>query len=248
MEVYTSGTLEAWLRPAPPPRPEWRACLDRLARDAANTYRGYVHERPPFIEYFRTATPLPELEQVNIGSRPARRKPAGGVETLRAIPWQFAWTQTRLILGAWLGTGNALEGAEQRGDAAMVRAMYAEWPHFRSVIDLTAMVLAKTDARIAAEYDRRLVPRELQPIGEELRANLRRTIDAVRGVAGHRDLLENNLVLQRSISVRNPYVDPINLVQIELLRRLRRGDADERLHDAFAVTVNGIAAGMRNAG
>src|SRR5215208_3443877 len=109
MEVYTSGTLESRLVPRPAPRPEWRACMDRLAADASRAYRSYVHEQPAFLEYFRAATPLAELEDINIGSRPPRRKQTGGVETLRAIPWQFAWTQTRLILGAWLGVEEALE-------------------------------------------------------------------------------------------------------------------------------------------
>jgi phosphoenolpyruvate carboxylase len=222
--------------------------MDRLAGDAAHAYRAVVRDEPSFIEYFRTATPLPELEQVNIGSRPARRKPTTGVETLRAIPWQFAWTQTRLILGAWLGTGDALDRAVARGEQEALQQMYREWPHFRSVMDLTAMVLAKTDARIAAEYDRRLVPEPLWPVGDELRHRLARTIAAMRAVTQHDDLLEENAVLRRSIDVRNPYVDPINLVQIEIVRRLRRGDTDRRLRDAFAVTVNGIAAGMRNAG
>ncbi len=248
MEVYTSGTLDAWLTPVPSPPADWRACMDRLSADGARAYRSYVHENPSFIEYFLTATPLPELEHVNIGSRPARRKPTAGIETLRAIPWQFSWTQTRLILGAWLGTEEALERAMHRGELDELRRMYRDWPHFRSVMDLTAMVLAKTDARIAAEYERRLVPDHLQPLGADLRDRLERTIRATLDVTAHRELLEENQVLQRSIHVRNPYVDPINLVQVELLRRLRRGEADERLRDAFVVTVNGIAAGMRNAG
>jgi phosphoenolpyruvate carboxylase len=248
MEVYTSGTLDAWLTPTPAPHGSWRACMDRLSADGASAYRSYVYDNPSFIEYFRTATPLPELEQVNIGSRPARRKKTTGVETLRAIPWQFAWTQTRLILGAWLGTEEALERAAQRGEVDELRQMYREWPHFRSVMDLTAMVLAKTDARIAAEYERRLAPDHLRPLGGDLRGRLERAIHATLDVTGHRELLEENQVLQRSINVRNPYVDPINLVQIEVLRRLRGGDEDQRLRDAFVVTVNGIAAGMRNAG
>ena len=248
MEVYTSGTLDAWLTPKPPPRPEWRACMDRLSADGAQTYRSYVYDRPEFIDYFRTATPLPELEHLNIGSRPARRKKSAGVDTLRAIPWQFAWTQTRLILGAWLGTGEALERAFSRGERDLLRRMYREWPHFRSVMDLTAMVLAKTDTRIAAEYERRLAREELHPLGDDLRERLARVIRATLDVSGHTDLLDENPVLRRSIDVRNPYVDPINLVQIEVLRRMRCGDADDRLRDAFVVTVNGIAAGMRNAG
>jgi len=248
MEVYTSGTLDAWLTPVPAPASEWRACMDRLSADGAQAYRSHVYDRPDFIEYFRTATPLPELEHLNIGSRPTRRKKSGGIETLRAIPWQFAWTQTRLILGAWLGTEEALERAFARGEHDLLRHMYREWPHFRSVMDLTAMVLAKTDARIAAEYERRLAPDHLHPLGADLRDRLARAIRATRDVSGHEDLLAENQVLRRSIDVRNPYVDPINLVQIEVLRRMRCGEADDRLRDAFVVTVNGVAAGMRNAG
>ena len=248
MEVYTSATLDSWLVAAEQPRAEWRACMQQLGADAAAVYRGYVRERPEFLEYFLSATPLPELGDVNIGSRPARRTPAGGIDTLRAIPWQFAWTQTRLILGAWLGVEEALERAFARGEEERLREMYRDWTHFRSLMDLFEMVLAKTDGRIAAEYERRLVPEPPRSIGIELRTRLSRAIAAVLRVTGHRELLEENPVLRRSIDVRNPYVDPINLVQIELIRRLREGQDDERLHHAFKVTVNGIAAGMRNTG
>ncbi|MGE0042912.1 MAG: phosphoenolpyruvate carboxylase, partial [Vicinamibacterales bacterium] len=147
LEVYTSGTLEAWLAPAPPPRPEWRAAMDRLRDVAYASYRAVVFEHPQFVEYFRHATPETELAGLNIGSRPARRQAAaagGGVEGLRAIPWQFAWTQTRLMLGAWLGLGEALDTAFAEGHRDLVREMYREWPHFRSAIDLTEMVLAKS--------------------------------------------------------------------------------------------------------
>jgi phosphoenolpyruvate carboxylase len=248
MELYTTGTLDSWLMPRPEPRPEWRACLDRLAADAATVYRGYVHEQPAFLDYFRAATPVGELEDVNIGSRPPRRRKAGGIETLRAIPWQFSWTQTRLILGAWLGVEEALERAFERGEEQRLREMYRDWTHFRSVIDLFEMVLAKTDGRIAGEYDRQLVPADLQPLGAELRGRLDRAIAVILRVTGHGQLLEENPVLRRSIDVRNPYVDPINLVQVELLRRLRGGDDDPRIRHAFEVTVNGIAAGLRNTG
>jgi phosphoenolpyruvate carboxylase len=248
MEVYTTGTLDSWLKPGTPPRPAWRECMDRLAADAARAYRSYVHQQPAFLDYFRAATPLAELEDVNIGSRPARRKAAGGVETLRAIPWQFAWTQTRLILGAWLGVEEALARAFDRGEEEQLREMYREWTHFRSVIDLFEMVLAKTDPRIAGEYDRQLVPQALQPLGAELRQRLTRAATAILQVTGHRELLEANPVLRRSIDVRNPYVDPINLVQVELLRRMRDGNDDPRIRRAFKVTVNGIAAGLRNTG
>ncbi|MGE3275915.1 MAG: phosphoenolpyruvate carboxylase [Vicinamibacterales bacterium] len=250
LEVYTSGTLEAWLAPVPPAKPEWRACMDRLRDAARDGYRAIVYDNPRFVEYFHHATPQAELGGLNIGSRPARRTgaaPGSGVTTLRAIPWQFAWTQTRLMLAAWLGVEDALDEAFARGDRDLVREMYREWPHFRSALDLLAMVLAKSDARIAAEYDRRLVPPDLQPIGADLRARLARAITRVAEVIDHEDLLTSNPVLRRSIDVRNPYVDPINLVQIELLRRERRED-DPRVNAALLVTVNGVAAGMRNTG
>jgi phosphoenolpyruvate carboxylase len=250
LEIYTTATLDATLTPPVGPTPEWRACMDRLYGDSRSTYRAIVREHPRFVEYFRQATPEPELRTINIGSRPARRPSAGGgVESLRAIPWQFAWTQTRLLLASWLGVDAALASASSRGEDALLARMYDDWPFFRSTIDLIEMVLAKADARIAALYDRELVDADLQPFGAELRAKLAAAIDAIRRVTRHQVLVDNNPVLRRSIDVRNPYVDPINLVQIELLRRLRRGgDEDERLHRAFVVTVNGIAAGLRNTG
>ncbi|MEO8380509.1 MAG: phosphoenolpyruvate carboxylase [Acidobacteriota bacterium] len=244
LEIYTTATLNATLAPPEAPRQEWRADMDVMSAAAAKSYRGVVYETPDFVDYFRHATPEPELAELNIGSRPARRgKTKSGVESLRAIPWQFAWTQNRLLLPSWLG----MEAALDAGDERVVRAMMMEWPFFRSTIELIEMVLAKTEPRIAAYYDRLLVPEKLRPIGEELRARLARTMSLVQRVSGHRELLENNPVLLRSIEVRNPYVDPINVVQAEILRRLRTS-GDDCLRDAFVVTVNGIAAGMRNTG
>jgi phosphoenolpyruvate carboxylase len=247
MEIYTTGTLEAWLLPPAPGRPEWRDAMERLAADARRAFRSVVYDNPRFVDYFHTATPEAELGEMNIGSRPARRQKGTSVGSLRAIPWQFAWTQTRLLLGAWLGVEEAIEGALARGEGDLLRQMHAEWPHFRSVIDLIEMVLAKADGRIAAEYDRRLVPADLRPLGADLRARLDRAITGVLAVTGHRELAESNAVLRRSIDVRNPYVDPINLVQVELLCRVRHHE-DPRVRAALMVTINGIAAGMRNTG
>ncbi len=199
--------------------------MDALAVTAEASYRNVVYDEPRFVPYFRAATPEVELGAMPIGSRPARRTSSGGVETLRAIPWVFAWTQTRLLLPTWLGTGEALRAAFDRGDREILRELYREWAFFRSTIDLIAMVLAKADSRIAAEYDRQLVPPDLLPIGENLRQRLDEAIAAVLEVTGRKELLADNGVLRRSINVRNPYVDPINLVQIELLRRLRRNGA-----------------------
>ena len=247
MEVYTTGTLEAWLTPAPPAPVTWRTRMDQLADTARAAYRKTVHEDPRFLEYFHAATPEAELTEMNIGSRPARRTGGASLASLRAIPWQFAWTQTRLMLGAWLGVERALSEAIARGERDQLREMYREWPHFHSALDLIEMVLAKADARIAAEYDRRLVPHHLQAFGADLRERLDLAIRTVLDVTGHTELLENSPVIRRSIDVRNPYVDPINLVQVELLHRVR-ARRDEAAREALLVTINGVAAGMRNTG
>jgi phosphoenolpyruvate carboxylase len=155
----------------------------------------------------------------------------------------------RLILPAWLGAAAAFAAAEREGAFDELAAMYRGWPFFQSTVDLIEMVLAKTSPAIHAQYDERLVPESLAPLGAQLREELAQTNEAVRRITGHERLLEHNHVLRRSIDVRNPYVDPINLVQVDLLKRLRAGEgADQRLLDALLVTVNGIAAGMRNTG
>jgi phosphoenolpyruvate carboxylase len=249
LEVYTTATLSATLTPPDPPPLPWREALGRIASDARAAYRQVVYDDPQFVDYFRSATPEVELARVPIGSRPPRRHDGGGVESLRAIPWVFAWTQTRMMLPSWLGAGEALSAAFGRGEGETLARMYREWPFFRSTIDLIAIVLAEAEPQIAAEYDRHLVPEALQGLGEDLRGRLALAIREILDVTRRRHLLDAYPVLRRSIEVRNPYVDPINLVQIELLRRLRSGDGDDRqLWHAFMITVNGIAAGMRNTG
>jgi phosphoenolpyruvate carboxylase len=244
LEVYTTATLDATLAPSAAPRDEWRRVIQQMAEASARGYRAVVYEQPEFLEYFRAATPEVELGAINIGSRPPRRGGAKkGVESLRAIPWQFAWTQNRLLLPSWLGVDDAL----QAGDAATLQAMMKDWPFFRSTIELIEMVLAKAEAKIAAHYERLLVADEWKDVGAMLRGRLQTTIELVKRVTGHERLLETNPALRRSIDVRNPYVDPINVVQAEILRRLR-DSPDEALRQAFVVTVNGIAAGMRNTG
>ena len=253
LEVYTTATLDATLSTPPPVPQPWRDAMDRLAHRAHEVYRDVVYNDPRFVEYFRAATPEQELGAVPIGSRPARR-PQGsedhGVESLRAIPWVFAWTQTRLLLPSWLGTGEALGDAIERGELDLLRTMYRDWPFFGSTITLIEMAVAQAEPRIAAEYDRELVPDALRAVGESLRARLDRAATSLVRVIGASRLLEGNDVLRRLIELRNPYVDPINLVQIEVLRRLREGGdaADQELWRAFMVTANGIAAGMRNVG
>jgi phosphoenolpyruvate carboxylase len=253
LELTTTAVLEATLAPGVPPQPHWRARMERLSATSRATYHSIVRHTDSFVPYFRAATPEQELGMLNIGSRPARRRPGGGVESLRAIPWVFAWTQTRLMLPSWLGVGEALD-AEMEDDEgrAELREMIEHWPFFRSTLDLIEMVLAKALPDIAARYDALLVPSELRPMGEELRGLYQLSRKRLLELRGRTMLLEDHPVLRHSIDVRNPYVDPLNLLQVELLARLRALDEDsgERpaVRAALLVTVNGVAAGMRNTG
>ncbi|MDH3291411.1 MAG: phosphoenolpyruvate carboxylase [Gemmatimonadota bacterium] len=248
LEVYITATLEATLLPADAPDPAWREHMRGLADTSREAYRRIVYETPEFVDYFRAATPEVELGALKIGSRPARRRPGSGVQSLRAIPWVFAWMQTRLLLPAWLGFSEAFDEPLRTGQLETLREMCERWPFFRSTVDLVEMVLAKASPAIAAQYDERLVPEGIRSIGTDLRERLERATDVVLQVTGHDRLLDGNPVLQRSIDVRNPYIDPINLVQTEILCRLRKSPDDTRLLDAMLLTVNGIAAGMRNTG
>ena len=249
LELYTTATLQATLTPPAGPEPKWRDLMDDLANRACDSYRGVVRDKEHFVEYFRSATPEIELSQLNIGSRPARRRTGGGLESLRAIPWIFAWTQIRLLLPAWLGTGEALGDAFEAFNEEELRQMYDQWPFFQSTIDLIEMVLAKAVMRIAAIYDEVLVPSRLQPLGEELRDRYETTVQHLLRLTEHGELLDDNPVLRRSIDVRNPYVDPINLLQAELLRRCRAEvEPGDDLQKALLTSINGVAAGMRNTG
>ena len=254
LELYTTATVEATLQREGEIPVEWRESMRRIADSSREAYRSFVDDAT-FIEYFRTATPLEELSGLNIGSRPARRKSGTGLASLRAIPWIFAWTQMRLMVPSWLGVAEGLGRELESGGEERLRTMYRDWPFFRSTLDLIEMVLAKAAPRIAEHYERRLVPDRLRPIGATLRERYSGAVEAVLRVTGHEGLLAENPVLRRSIDVRNPYVDPINLVQVDLLRRWRdlspdaHGSPEETsLRDALLLTVNGVAAGMRNTG
>ncbi len=249
LEVYTAAVAEATLRPPPAPDPEWRRCMETLSETARTAYHDVVRNDARFVSYFQAATPEAVLGELNIGSRPVRRRRHdAGVDSLRAIPWLFAWTQTRLLLPSWLGVGAALAEALRRGQRDDLHTMYHHWPFMQSTLDLVGMVMAKADLRIAACYDEWLVPDTLRPLGEDLRHRFAATTRALLAVTGRGDLLATNPVLRRSIDVRNPYVDPLNIVQAALLRRFRDHPEDATLRDALLVTVNGIAAGMRNTG
>ena len=247
LETYVSAVLEATLLPPPVPRPAWRQHMDDLSRLAMEEFRSFVRGEPDFVEYFNHATPESELGKLKIGSRPARRRKGKGVEHLRAIPWIFAWTQTRLMLPAWLGVGKAIRLTVENGDLAALKEMHEHWPFFRTTIGSIEMVMAKVDLGVATLYDRRLVPPGLRYMGEELRRRCRVTEAQLLAVSGHRVPLQNEPVVLKSVSLRNPYVDPLNVLQVELLSRLRKGDKGA-IEDALLVAINGIAAGMRNTG
>ena len=228
-----------------PPEPTERELLGRIAGVAENVYRDLVWRSPGFVEFFRVFTPVDELSLLEIGSRPARRPESGSdfLSSLRAIPWVFAWTQNRTLLPAWFGCGTAFADA----DLDQLRAMYGDLPFFRAVVDNLEMTLAKTSLEVASEY-LELVPAELDParffgvIADEHARAVRAVLDIVEGET----LLDRHPVLRRSIQLRNPYVDPMNAIQVELLRRVRAGDESAR--PPLTRSIAGIATALRNTG
>ncbi|MCH8497079.1 MAG: phosphoenolpyruvate carboxylase [Marinobacter sp.] len=252
LTLYTSAVVEATLSPPPAPRPQWREMMNSLSRRALAAYRDVVREHPDFVTYFRQATPEQALGKLALGSRPAKRKASGGVESLRAIPWIFAWTQMRLMLPSWLGSDVALEEAAEQGQFPLMREMMAQWPFFRTYVDMLEMVLAKADLRIASYYDSTLVEPQYQPLGEALRARLAGCIRHLNELKQQDRLLRDEPVFAHSMRVRNPYTDPLHYLQAELLRRDREaegtGQVQELVERALKVTMAGIAAGMRNTG
>jgi phosphoenolpyruvate carboxylase len=247
LALYTGAICQANLLTPPAPRPEWRELMTALASESCEAYRAVVRDEPDFVPYFRHATPEQELGKLPLGSRPARRGGGGGIESLRAIPWIFAWSQNRLILPAWLGAGAALQAAVERGQAQTLREMAAVWPFFDTRLSMLEMVFAKTDAGISAHYDDRLVPPELRRIGEGLRAQLARDIVTVLEIIDSKRLLESEPWIHESLRLRSIYTEPLNMLQAELLQRNREAP-EPVLERAIMVTVAGIAAGLRNTG
>ena len=249
LNLYLAAVLEATLLPPPPPTPEWRHLMDELAADGVSAYRAVVRENPQFVEYFRQSTPEQELGRLPLGSRPAKRR-AGGIESLRAIPWIFGWTQTRLMLPAWLGWEAALSKALERGEGELLGQMRERWPFFRTRIDMLEMVLAKADADIARSYDERLVEPQLLPLGAHLRDLLSQACAIVLGLTGQSQLLAHSPDTLEFIRLRNTYLDPLHLLQAELLARSRQQDVAQGspVEQALLVSVAGIAAGLRNTG
>ncbi len=234
------------------PKPEWSAILDKLAPAACRHYRGLVYEDPDFLDYFRQATPIEEIVQLKIGSRPSKRGKSTSLDQLRAIPWVFSWMQCRHTLPGWYGFGGALDEhlREVPGDLKTLRAMYQSWPFWRTFIDNTQMILAKADMTIARLYadlvdDRALADRVFGRIADGHAKSVR----AILEITGQAELLEHLPILRRSIDRRNPYVDPLSFIQLVLLRRLREGEGpgDETL-TAVLESINGIASGLKNTG
>ncbi len=257
LETLLAATLEATL--LKPSKPATRIFLETaaiLSNASMQAYRKLVYETPGFAEYFFSATPIREIAKLNIGSRPASRKPSQKIEDLRAIPWGFSWGQCRLTLPGWYGFGSAVETLLSQGDAAhskaalsLLQKMYKTWPFFRTLLSNMDMALAKSDTALASRYSE-LVPdtRLRKRIFNAIEAECQRTIDALGKVTGEKQRLANNPALARSIRNRFPYIDPLHHLQVELIRRYREGDEDERVQRGIHIAINGIAAGLRNTG
>lgn len=237
--------------------PAWREAMGQMSAAARAHYRGLVYETDGFIDYWQAATPIDEIKRMRIGSRPAARRP--GIEQItriRAIPWVFSWMQSRCNLPGWYGLGAGLSNFSQsRPDGLdLLRAMYEGWPFFRILLENAELSLAIADMRIAAMYDELVPDRALASrIFREIQAEYERTVEMVLAIKRQSELMEAAPVIQRSIRLRNPYVDPLNYIQVEMLRRLRElpdaeGDQAQELREVIMITINGIAAGLRNTG
>ena len=247
LAVYTTAICRANLMTPPEPRGEWRALMEQMSSDSCTAYRAVVREEADFVSYFRHATPEQELAKLPLGSRPARRAGSGGIESLRAIPWIFAWSQNRLMLPAWLGAGAAIKTAMDRGEAETLRIMFQEWPFFTARITMLEMVYAKADRGLSQFYDTCLVPLQWQHIGQALRGQLEKDCVTVLEIAGRDTLLADQPWIKQSMQLRDIYTDPLNYLQAELLQR-NRAQPESFLEHAIMVTIAGIAAGMRNTG
>jgi phosphoenolpyruvate carboxylase len=236
-------------------KPAWREAMDELTAVSYRAYRKLVYETPELLEYWQQATPITELSQMQIGSRPSRRTAKATFAGLRAIPWGFSWMQSRHVLPGWYGAGEALEAyGSTLKRRKLLQEMYNEWPFFKVVMDNAQVSLAKADMGIARLYaDLVEDERVREQIFGEIESSFYRTRDQILQMTGQRALLDNDLTLQRSVQRRNPYVDPLNFIQVSLLRKLRflpeqnSPKAQELLQSVF-LTINGIASGLKNTG
>lgn len=249
LSLYTDAILEANLLPPPAPQREWRDVMDEMSNISSNIYQGIVKENENFVPYFYQATPETELGKLPLGSRPAKRRPTGGVESLRAIPWIFGWTQNRLMLPAWLGAGQAFQKVIDDGRVDILKTMYKDWPFFGTRISMLEMVFLKADPRMSEYYDERLVEPKLLGFGKELRDQLEKDMKTILQISGDDYMMKGLPEVAENISMRNIYTNPLNLLQVELLSRCRKeGNHPADLEMALMVTISGIAAGMRNTG
>ncbi|NMG66388.1 phosphoenolpyruvate carboxylase [Azoarcus indigens] len=254
LEVLVAATLEASRRPesAAPTPPEFLDAMQALSDSAFAAYRGLVYETEGFEQYFWESTVIAEIAGLNIGSRPASRKKGTSIEDLRAIPWVFSWSQCRLMLPGWFGFGTAVKqylAGHPKDGLARLQAMHKDWSFFTTLLSNMDMVLSKTDLAIASRYAELVKDAELrEAIFNRIRGEWQDTVDALLAITGQQELLADNPLLKRSIRNRFPYLDPLNHVQVELLRRHREHGDDERLRVGIHISINGIAAGLRNSG
>jgi phosphoenolpyruvate carboxylase len=252
LETLAAATLEATLNPERAPRPQYLAAMEELSANAYRAYRNLVYETAGFERYFWESTVIGEIANLNIGSRPASRKQSTRIEDLRAIPWVFGWAQCRLMLPGWYGFGTAVRAwlaAHPPDGLATLQAMYREWPFFQTLMSNMDMVLAKSNIAIASRYAELVAdPKLRHAVFSRLRAEWHDSIDTLLAIMGQKALLERDPLLARSIRDRFPYLDPLNHMQIDLLKRYRAGDADENVVQGIHLTINGIAAGLRNSG
>jgi phosphoenolpyruvate carboxylase len=249
LETLAAATLEASLRDDAHENRRHVAIAEELSARAFEAYRALVN-MPGFVEYFRASTPIAEIADLNLGSRPATRRASEKIEDLRAIPWVFSWSQCRLMLPGWYGFGSAVETWQARngGSISQLQEMYREWPFFRAVLSNLDMVLAKTDLAIASRYAELVSDKKLrQQVFSRLSDEWERARKWLAEITGNAELLADNPTLARSIRNRFPYLDPLNHVQVALLRRYR-ATRDERLLRVIHLTINGLAAGLRNSG
>lgn len=259
LELMIAASLDALARPnARDPeghftgllKPEWEAALDELSVIAFHFYRAHILDDPDVVTYFEQSTPVAELEQAKIGSRPSRRSASTNLTDLRAIPWVFGWTQSRLLMPAWFGVGFALgEFLERPGSLELLQVMTHELPLFIDLLRNVELALGKVDLATARLYSSLVEDAVLRErIFDMMDAEFHRTVRALLAITGQKELLESNPVLARSIRLRNPYVDPMHLIQVDLLRRKRAGEETPEVNRAIAATISGIAAGLRNTG
>lgn len=258
LETLVAATLEAtFLAPAKAAPAAFMDTAEALSRASMAAYRELVYETPGFVDYFFSATPIREIAELNIGSRPASRNPQRNIEDLRAVPWSFSWGQCRLTINGWYGFGSAvsgfLDGAasadERRQRTALLQRMYAQWPFFRTLLSNMDMVLAKSDLQLATRYAELVGERKLRKkVFAMINAEWHRTSDALTLITGEKQRLAGNADMQRSVQHRFPYIDPLHHLQVELMRRFRAGDTNERLKRGIHLSINGVAAGLRNTG